>query len=196
MPTRLARFRAFYGAHPLHLLALLASFALVAYVFTTVGPTSLWSSTWWQSILVWFLGAVLLHDVVLFPLYALADMSLAAGVRAMRGHRTSPSTVPALNYVRIPAMASGLLFLLFFPGIIKQGADTYLAATGQTQAPFLHRWLLLTAIAFALGAVAYAARLGLAPDRSPPSSQARHIDPPGLSPQAPPPTGVRSVGRR
>jgi len=48
------------------------------------------------------------------------------------------------------------MLLVFLPGIIEQGAPTYLAATGQTQAPFLGRWLLFTAIAFALSAVAYA----------------------------------------
>jgi hypothetical protein len=61
----------------------------------------------------------------------------------------------------VPALASGLTLLLFLPGIIEQGADAYLAATGLTQEPFLERWLLLTAVFFAVSAVAYAMRLAL-----------------------------------
>ena len=61
------RFRDFYGAHPLHLLALLASLALLGYIISVLGPVALWNrDVWWQSIVVWFLGAVLLHDLVLF----------------------------------------------------------------------------------------------------------------------------------
>ena len=48
--------------------------------------------------------------------------------------------------------------LLFLPGIIEQGAPTYLAATGQTQEPFLGRWLLLTAALFATSAAVYTVR--------------------------------------
>ena len=163
----LTRFRTFYGAHPLHLLAVLASFALLAYIVSGVGPLALWNpSVWWQSILVWFLGAVVLHDLVLFPLYALADRVHTTGVhtsRRRRGHHPDrPPLVSAINYVRVPVLASGLLLLVFLPGIVEQGAPTYLAATGQTQAPFLDRWLLFTAIAFALSAVAYAVHYTLA----------------------------------
>jgi hypothetical protein len=64
-----------------------------------------------------------------------------------------------LNHLRVPALASGLTLLVFLPGILEQGAPTYLAATGQTQAPFLGRWLLLTAALFAASAVAYAIRV-------------------------------------
>jgi hypothetical protein len=48
---------------------------------------------------------------------------------------------------------------MFLPGIVKQGAPTYAAATGQTQQPFLARWLLLSAAMFAISAVVYALRL-------------------------------------
>ena len=67
-----------------------------------------------------------------------------------------------LNYVRVPALGAALTLLVFLPGIIKQGAPTYLAATGQTQEPFLGRWLMLTAAMFAISAGCYAVRLALA----------------------------------
>lgn len=157
------RFARFYGADPLHLLAVLFTFALAGYAVAVVGPQNLWNQdVWWKSIAVWFLGAVIAHDLMLFPLYALADRSLTSGLNAMRGRRIPrPRSVSALNYIRVPALASGLTLLLFLPGIIEQGADAYLAATGLTQEPFLERWLLLTAVFFAVSAVAYAMRLAL-----------------------------------
>ena len=52
-----------------------------------------------------------------------------------------------------------LFLLIFLPGIIQQGEATSQAATGQTQQPFLGRWLLLTAAMFAISALVYVARL-------------------------------------
>ncbi len=171
--TMLERFRGFYGAHPLHLLGVLAGFALLGYIISVVGPAALWNtSVWWQSILVWFLGAVVLHDLVLFPLYAIADRTHTAGLRALRGRRArSQPRVPATNYVRVPVLASGLLFLVFFPGIIEQGSTTYLAATGQTQAPFLARWLLAVAVIFAISALTYTVRWATSYRRSRPTTE-------------------------
>ena len=56
----------------------------------------------------------------------------------------------------MPALGAGLTLLVFLPGIIQQGTPAYAAATGQTQDPFLGRWLLLTAAMFAVSAVVYA----------------------------------------
>jgi hypothetical protein len=148
----LTRFRRVYGSHPLHLLTLLAGFALFGYVLVTITPAALWNNrVWWQSILVWFAVAVIAHDLVLFPLYTLADRTLGAA----SGFRVPVSVV---NYVRVPALGSGLTLLVFLPGIIEQGAVTVYAATGQTQEPFLGRWLLLTAAMFGVSAIAYAVR--------------------------------------
>lgn len=159
MRTALDRFRSVYGSNPLHLLTLIAGFALFGYVLATVKPVTLWNpNTWWQSILVWFAAAIVAHDLVLFPLYALVDRILVASSRIRPRSETS---VPALNYIRVPALGTGLTLLVFLPGIIEQGAFTYRAATGQTQEPFLGRWLLLSAAMFGVSAVAYGVRLAL-----------------------------------
>jgi hypothetical protein len=153
-----------YGNHPLHLLTMAAGFALLGYVVATVKPMTLWNPhSWWQSIAVWFAAAIIGHDLVLFPIYALADRILwaRAGRRPLRQPRLS-----VRNYVRIPALGSGLSLLVFLPGIIRQGASTYLAATGQTQQPFLGRWLLLTAAMFTTSAVVYLVRLTTSGRRS------------------------------
>jgi hypothetical protein len=150
------RFSAIYGSHPLHLLTMVSGFALLGYVVATFTPATLWNpGTWWQSIAVWFAAAVVGHDLLLFPLYALADRVLSTRTGRRLGH---PKLV-ARNYIRVPTLGAGLTLLIFLPGIIEQGGATYQAATGQTQQPFLGRWLLLTAAMFALSALVYVARL-------------------------------------
>lgn len=155
MRTLAARLRGFYGEHPLHLLVLLACFALAGYTATLVITDRQWP---WM--LVWFLAAVIGHDLVLFPVYALLDVSATSLLDVFRRHRDAgvPPRVPVLNYVRIPALGAGLTLVLFLPGIIRQGAFTYHTATGLTQQPFLARWLLLCAAMFAVSAVVYAIR--------------------------------------
>jgi len=149
-------FRRIYGSHPLHLLTLVAGFALFGYVIATITPAALWNTkTWWQSIVVWFAAAIIAHDLVLFPIYALADRLLPT---TGFGRRPA-SKVPVLNYIRVPALGAGLTLLVFLPGIIEQGAPTFRAATGLTQDLFLGRWLLLTGAMFAVSAVVYAIRL-------------------------------------
>lgn len=155
MPDFRAGFAKAYGSHPLHLLILLAGFALMGYVVATVDPVTLWNPhAWWQSIIVWFAAAIVVHDLVLFPVYALLDGLLSRAVV-----RPGPPRVPVVNYIRVPALGAGLTLLVFLPGIIKQGAATYSAATGQTQDPYLGRWLLLTGAMFGVSAAIYAVRV-------------------------------------
>ena len=170
MRALIARFSAFYGSNPLHLLGTIAAWALAGYVVAVLGPQALWNpKVWWQSIGVWFLAAVVAHDLVLFPLYALADRSFTGAFAAVRGRWTGPSPqVSPLNYLRVPTLAAGLSLLLFFPGIIEQGQASYIAATGQDQQPFLGRWLLLVAAVYGFSALAYAARLAVAGRRPKP----------------------------
>lgn len=146
---------------------MVSGFALLGYTLATFKLTDLWNqNTWWQSIAVWFAAAVVGHDLLLFPLYALIDRALArVGRRNLSAARNRPE-VPARNYIRVPVLAAGLTLLVFLPGIIEQGAPKYLEATGQTQQPFLGRWLLLTAVMFGVTAVAYAVRLAVARWRS------------------------------
>lgn len=73
-----------------------------------------------------------------------------------------PAHPPAANYLRLPTLAGALLLMVFLPGIIQQGAPTYHAATGLTQAPYLTRWLLLTATFCLISAVCYTTKTVLA----------------------------------
>ncbi|MEV0246594.1 hypothetical protein AB0H76_08415 [Nocardia sp. NPDC050712] len=145
-----------YGAAPQHVLAVVGCFAFVGYVIAVVGPGALWNSErWWQSVLIWFLGALFAHDLVVSP--------LSAALRPrMRKRRPK---VALLNYIRVPFLGSGLLLLVIFPGIIRQGQTT-------TREPYLHWWLLLTAAMFGVSAAAFAVRWGIVAKRSPADGQA------------------------
>ena len=139
-----------YGDRLFHLILVVAALALGAYTVVVLGVGNLFNPiVWWQSIAVWFVVAVIGHDLILFPLYTLADRLLRmrrAAPKDRRGEPQLPSThIPLTNYLRIPTLAAGLVLLLFLPGIIEQGAPTFWSATGLTQAPYLSRWLLLTA---------------------------------------------------
>jgi hypothetical protein len=144
-----------YGAHPLHLLSLLGCFALAGYAVLQAshGPLPVRMG-------IWFFGALVAHDLVLFPLYALADRSLGALLPRRRGRRLA--LAGSINYVRVPALLSGLLLLMFFPLILRRSEDAYGRASGLDASPYLGRWLLITGIAFAVSAVVFALRAGRA----------------------------------
>ena len=143
-----------YGAAPLHLLALLSCFALAGYVVTRVlaGPEGL-------RILVWFAGAAIAHDLFLWPLYALADMTAVA---AARRHPERLPKVPWINHLRVPVVLSAFMLAVSFPLVFHLSEPAYHAASGRTENPYLGRWLLLTGMAFGLSAVLYALRMGRA----------------------------------
>lgn len=153
----MSHFKRLYGDHLLHLIVLLGALALGAYAVSVLGIAQLFNpKVWWQSIAVWFAVAVIGHDLILFPLYAVADRLVPKERREATpadSHR-----VPLTNYLRMPTLATGLTFALFFPGVIQQGAFTYTAATGLTQEPFLARWLLLTGAFYLVSAVCYVVR--------------------------------------
>ena len=138
------RFETLYGAGPGHLAVLLLSVAVAGYAASIVAGDPLWP---WMA--VWFVAAVVVHDGVLSP--------LAAGVDAVlrRLPRARPTTV---NYIRVPALGAALTFLMFLPGIIRQGEPVVVGQTGLDQSPFLGRWLLLVAAMAAVSALVYGVR--------------------------------------
>jgi len=140
-----------YGNNPLHLLSVVTCFALAGYAALQAsdGPRPL-------RMAVWFVGALIAHDLVLFPLYALADRGLT---RVLPSRRT-PIGLGGLNYLRAPALISGLLLLMFFPLILRRSEGPYGAASGLDQSPYLGHWLLITAVLFGLSAVLYAVAAG------------------------------------
>jgi hypothetical protein len=134
--------RARYGASPLHLLAHLAVLPLVAWALLQVidRPDAM-------RILVWLALSAVVHDLVLLPFYSALDRA---------GQRAAPG--PAVNFVRVPALISGLLLLVFFPAISGKGEPSFQRASGLTYDGYLARWLLITAVLFAVSGAAYLVR--------------------------------------
>jgi hypothetical protein len=169
-----------YGASPLHLLALLACFGLAGYAAARLVPSRP------LSVIAWFLGAVIGHDLLLMPLYSLADRSVMAAVR----HRNPQLPVaPWINYVRVPAALSGLLLLVWFPLILRLRSP-YHASTTLSADPYLWHWLAVTGALFLLSAVAFAFALrlrGKPRTASPPERPAPA--PAGAGPDHPGPVG-------
>ncbi|GAC1610727.1 MAG: hypothetical protein NVS3B26_19160 [Mycobacteriales bacterium] len=143
-------FRRRYGAQPLHLLSLLACFSLAGYAALQAvhGPLPL-------RMAAWFLGALLGHDLVIFPLYALADRAL---LRARRRSQQATGMASTINFLRVPAMLSGLLLLMFYPVILHRSEGPYGAASGLDESVYLARWLLLTGVLFTGSALLFLLR--------------------------------------
>lgn len=138
-------FRQRYGAHPLHLLGLLASLLVAGYAATKllsaqVGP-----------VIGWFVGSAVGHDLLLFPAYAGADAAL---VRLWRRHPGRSDGAPWLNYVRVPVAISLLLLLVYFPSIARR-SPVYAYTTDLSTAGYLRRWLLVSATLGLLSATMY-----------------------------------------
>jgi hypothetical protein len=105
--------------------------------------------------MAWFIGAVVGHDVILMPLYTLADRSAMAVIR----HRAPrlPS-IGWINYVRVPAALSGLLLLVWAPLILRL-RTRYQASTTLSENPYLWHWLGVTGALFLVSAAVFALRL-------------------------------------
>jgi hypothetical protein len=99
-----------------------------------------------RTILLWFLGAVVLHDLVLLPAYSALDRLALAATRG------------AINYVRVPAGIWLLLGLVYFPVIAGRGDAAYHRVSGLHFEGYLGRWLLAGAALFSTSAIVYTAR--------------------------------------
>ncbi|MFJ3974186.1 hypothetical protein [Streptomyces sp. NPDC090021] len=143
-------FRRRYGASPLHLLLVLASFALAVYA----GVRLLAGDAF--GVALWFVGAALVHDLVLLPLYAVTDRA-AQAVCGTSG-AGDPVARVSVNYVRVPAFVAGVLLLVWWPLVFRR-VDHFTAYTGLPADGFLTRWLLITAVLFAASAVVLLVRM-------------------------------------
>lgn len=142
--------RRVYGAGPGQLTVLLLSFALAGYAASIVAGDPLWP---WMA--VWFVAVVVAHDGLLSPLAAVLDGVVRFSLRWFPRRRARATTV---NYIRVPALGAALTFLMFLPGIIRQGEPVVIGQTGLDQSPFLGRWLLLVAAMAAVSALTYLVR--------------------------------------
>lgn len=136
----------------LQLLALLASFVVAGYAAVRLLAGNP------QGVGAWFVGSAVAHDLVLFPLYATIDTALVVLLRRRPGF-AAVRDVPWLNHLRVPAVISGLLLLVWSPLIFQLSTAAYTAASGLSPQPYLLRWMAITAALFATSAVLFALRL-------------------------------------
>jgi hypothetical protein len=134
--------RARYGSSPLHLLAHLAALAFAAWALLQALQLG-----GWERIVLWLVGAVVLHDLVLWPAYTTLDRL------ARRGRPAGWA-----NYVRLPAGISALLLLAFFPVICGKGERTHERVSGESWDGYAARWLLVSALLFAVAGALYLLR--------------------------------------
>ena len=134
--------RARYGASPLHLLAHLAALALAAWAL--LQALQLGGA---ERIALWLIGAVVLHDALLWPAYTSLDRL------ARRGRPAGWA-----NYVRVPVGISALLLLVFFPVMCGKGERSYMRVSGSEWEGYAGRWLLVSAVLFAAAGVLYLVR--------------------------------------
>jgi len=137
--------RRLYGTSPLHLLAHAALLPLCAWAL--IQALSVSSPKAAAGIVLWLVGAVVLHDLLVLPLYSLVDR---AGRRAVPG--------PEVNYLRIPAALSALMLVVFWGTIAGRGERTYHAVSGRPYEGYALRWLLVSAALFGCSALLYLAR--------------------------------------
>jgi hypothetical protein len=133
--------RARYGASPIHLLAHLIALPIVGWALLTVLDFRAASN-----VVLWLIGAVILHDLILLPAYSTLDRLAQLSTRA------------AINYVRVPAGLSLLMLLVFWSTIRGKGSGNFHFASGLSYHGYFGRWLLVSAGLFALSGAVFLAR--------------------------------------
>ena len=148
----LSTVRRLYGDGPLHLVVLVLTLGVALYAVVTLLAGEQAS---WLRIGVWFLAAVFVNDLVLNPLAAVLDGVLRFGLRWLPDVPAAPTTI---NHIRVPLLGAVLTFLVFFPGIVRQGEPVVMGQSGLDQSPFLLRWVLLVVGMAAVSALVFAVR--------------------------------------
>jgi hypothetical protein len=158
------RFRSLYGAGPVNLVVILLSFAIAGAAV----------EGWFQrprdveTVIEWFVAAILLHDLVAVPLYTLLDRIAFGWLRRRPGggsgggarRRTVLGAVNSTPYLRIPAILSGLLLIVFFPVVFGLGSQSELDASGIAESGYLARWLIASGVMFGLSGVVWGVAVG------------------------------------
>lgn len=148
-----SRFKRLYGAGPLHLVGVLACLGVAGLAirrwFDVGGHDA-------RVILTWFVALALAHDLVFLPAYSLLDRLLSRHPAKRHGPvRFSRARL----HLRVPALLSALLLLVFAPLILNKSSGEYAGRAGLSSHAFLGRWLIATACLFALSGVVYLVRV-------------------------------------
>jgi hypothetical protein len=133
-----------YGAGPRHLVAVAIALAFAAYGWVRIVQAT---STAAITVVIWFVLAIVAHDLVLLPLYSGAH----ALARRLVGRR-------AVAYLAVPAAIIGFLVITWLPLIA--GLGLYRFITTLSPDTYLARFGLIAAGLCVLAAVAWVVRRG------------------------------------
>jgi len=144
--------RRLYGAGPGHLIVHVLAFALAAWSIMEISGIG-----GALTVLVWFIGAVIIHDALVLPMYSTADRG-AQGVAAVLD-RGGSARVRVVNHLRVPFALSAVMLLAFAPLIFGKGDQALERVSGIDPSGYGLRWLVLTVLVFAGSALVYAVRV-------------------------------------
>lgn len=148
-----ARLRSAYGARLLHLVGLLVAFGLTAYAIVQVAGRPDFGR-----MAIWFLGAIVLHDLVFLPAYSLLNR-LTGLPRPIRDRRAR--SVALFNHLRGAIALGALLFILFYPSILQKAEGGFLSNADFGTDPFPNRWAWATGVVLVASLVLYVVRIAL-----------------------------------
>lgn len=151
--------RRWYGSGPLHLLVMLLALALAATAVRALGVPAV------LGVGLWLVGAAVLHDLLLVPVYSVLDRGLVAALRRRRRGVPAQTGPSALNHVRVPVAFSLLLLGMFFPLVLRVEPHGYRNAVDLSVDVYLGRYLALVAALCGASLLLYAGRVALAARR-------------------------------
>ena len=99
---------------------------------------------------------------MLLPLYSALDRGLISDASEPARGRARDARAPirrSINYLRVPAVVSGILLLVYFPLILGYSSKNYRNDTGHALAGYTRNWLLICAGLFLVSALVYAVRV-------------------------------------
>lgn len=150
-PVRRAIPWRWWGAGPWHLIGHVLLIAVAAYALSVMFEEKFAPRPW--NLLLWLLGGAILHDLVLLPAYS--AVNLVVGRLLGRDHERA---VPIVNYLRVPAVLSGVLLITFSPRILDGQPQNFERALGHAPPDYFGRWLAVTAALVVVSALLYAVR--------------------------------------
>jgi hypothetical protein len=112
-----------------------------------------------DNVVVWLVGAVILHDLILLPAYSGLDRLARFAVK------------DAINYIRVPGGLSLLMLLVFWGTIRGKGDGAFHYVSGLHYDGYAQRWLLVSAGLFAVSGALYLVRRGGSRRRSAPPTR-------------------------
>lgn len=150
-----AHFRSRYGSTPLHLAGHLLVFAIA---FFAIGRIA--SAGGLRELIALYVGFVIAHDLIFLPAYSGLDRLARGALTRLPTHRLG--SIPAINHIRVPALISGLLLIIYAPLISGKPDAAYFRMSGHHIAGYLRNWLLISAALFLGSGLIYGLRAGRA----------------------------------